>query len=1001
MSDMRILTHRTLGIITILLSFVIPTNADVIITELMPCNTSTYINDLYNYVGYAELYNDGDDDVDLKGYSFTNSKKSGIVKWTWNIESSCVVKSKEYCLVFFDEIIDKPYHVGYKLDTDGGTLSLTKDAQTVSYMNYTQQYPHVSYGIGENGMLGYMEPSPMASNTMAYSSIKSRCSKPIFSVAPGLKSSAIKLELSTATDSATIYYTTNGDIPVVGVSKTYSTPLDIKNNTVVRAIAVKDSMLKSEMITGSYIYSDAAHNKCNGLTANIVSIVADTKFYNDNMQGMYVDGTNGTTMACITKPKNYAQDWTRAANFEYIVDSVVVVNQEVETSIKGGCSRANPIKSLGIKSNKKSGKKGFDYVFFPEQRPGKEYESLHLRNGGNAYSTVRFRDGFMSCWANALGIDCQAYEPVAAYINGKYMEFMGLRSPSNKSYVKTHYGLDEDEIDFIEMSQEVSVMAGDSVAYNTLISSLRNDDPSSADYYEKASKLMDMDNYLDYQIFEQFIANSDWPGNNQKLWREHKGGKFRWILFDTDFGLGLYSYNQFSKKETDMLKYVLGSPKGTWNTEPWMISPFAELIKNDEFKYRFLIKYMHHLKYSFTESVIDSVWMSISDKIADEYCVYKGSSESAFSPMKTFALGRPANIYKQLKEFYKAGTQISLQVAVKDVYGKLIPNSAILINNEALGGSEYKVDYYAGIPLKVDVRTPAGYQFQRWTLSSKVTDASSSTSVFEGKLSADMVMTAVFAKETNPQPWTLQINEICSSNSSAAGNQDECGHYSDWIEIYNYGAETLDLAGMYITDDSTNMTKYMFPYGFAETKIEPGKCVIVWADDESWRGPLHTNFKISSTGSFIGLAYDMQKEYVYLDSVSCPRISTDDSYGRYDNGDSWGLFCTADGEVQVTFGKPNGSIISDTTSVIQPVSIDDAIVIYPNPANDELNIQTVGRNSVIKSLAVYNTQGVLLRQLLNVNESKLTLLIDDLTPGIYILKAETNYALTHKRFEKK
>lgn len=1001
---MRKLTRCGCLILTLLMFAISPINAKVTITEIMPCNTSTYINDLWDYVGYAEIYNDGSSDVDLKGYSFANDKKGGLNKWTWEINTSCVVKSKQYLMIYFDEVANRQYHVGYKLDTDGGTLRLVKNSQTVSSIAYTQQYPHLSYGVDENGTVGYMEPSPMAANTTAYPSIKSRCSKPIFSVAPGLKSSAVSLELSTSTNDATIYYTTNGDIPVVGATtcKKYTDPISIRGNHVVRAIAVKDGMLKSEMATGSYIFSDGNHNKCNGLTANIVSIVTDTKFYYDNMQGIYVDGKNGTTLGtCISAPKNYAQNWTRAATMEYIVDSAVVVSQEVETAIKGGCTRVCATKSLGIKTNKKSGKKGFNYVFFPEQRPGVEYSTLHLRNGGNGYTSTRFRDGFMSSLANALGYDCQAYEPVAAYINGKYMGMMGLRSPSNKSFVETHYGLDETEIDFIEMAQGIGVTAGDSVAYSDLISYLRKEDPSSADYYSYASKQMDVDNYIDYNIFEQYVCNSDWPGNNQKLWREHNGGKFRWILFDMDFGLGLYN-NAYSKVETNMLKFALGNPATTWNKEPWMISPFAELIKNDEFKYRFLIKFMHHLKYSFTESMIDSVWMSISDKISDEYCAcLNRNSENDFKTMRTFALGRHVNIYKHLKEYYKAGDQVSMQVLVKDSNGKLIPNSAILVNNEALGTTDYKVDYYAGIPLKVDVRAPAGYKFQKWNLSSKVTDAESSTSVFEGNLSANIVMTAIFTKETNPQPWTLQINEICSSNNSVSGNADECGHYSDWIEIYNYGTEAVDLAGMYITDDPANMTKYKIPYGSDDTKIEPGKYAIVWADDESWRGALHTNFKISSSGSFIGLAYNAKDEVSYLDEVNCPSLGKNESYGRSSDGDDWCRFSTCDGENQVTFGAPNNEICKSSSTVIQPLALDEAVSIYPNPARHELNVLAVGVNTKLLSLTIYNLQGVLIRTVENINEQEFTLPVEYLTPGMYILRAETNYAVTHKKFEKK
>ena len=72
--------------------------------------------------------------------------------------------------------------------------------------------------------------------------------------------------------------------------------------------------------------------------------------------------------------------------------------------------------------------------------------------------------------------------------------------------------------------------------YNELVKFLETEDPKSEKYFETACKYMDMDEYIDFQLFEHFIVNTDWPGNNAKIWRDRKNGKLRWIIFDTDFG---------------------------------------------------------------------------------------------------------------------------------------------------------------------------------------------------------------------------------------------------------------------------------------------------------------------------------------------------------------------------------------------------------------------------------------------------------------------------------
>ena len=51
----------------------------------------------------------------------------------------------------------------------------------------------------------------------------------------------------------------------------------------------------------------------------------------------------------------------------------------------------------------------------------------------------------------------------------------------------------------------------------------------------------------------------------------------------------------------------------------------------------------------------------------------------------------------------------------------------------------------------------------------------------------------------------LVINEFMASNSSES--RDPQGEYEDWIEIHNYGAEAINVGGLYLTDDLSAPTK--------------------------------------------------------------------------------------------------------------------------------------------------------------------------------------------------
>ncbi len=53
------------------------------------------------------------------------------------------------------------------------------------------------------------------------------------------------------------------------------------------------------------------------------------------------------------------------------------------------------------------------------------------------------------------------------------------------------------------------------------------------------------------------------------------------------------------------------------------------------------------------------------------------------------------------------------------------------------------------------------------------------------------------------------INEYSCSNRDIIADQD--GDYEDYIELYNNSSSAISLSGYYLTDDLTNLTKWVFP----------------------------------------------------------------------------------------------------------------------------------------------------------------------------------------------
>ena len=107
------------------------------------------------------------------------------------------------------------------------------------------------------------------------------------------------------------------------------------------------------------------------------------------------------------------------------------------------------------------------------------------------------------------------------------------------------------------------------------------------------------------------------------------------------------------------------------------------------------------------------------------------------------------------------------------------------------------------------------------------------------------------------------INEFMAANDSGLTNNPNAwypianqigGTAEDWIEIHNTSGGALDIGGWHLTDTASDPTKWTFP---PSTIIAGGGYLIVYASSQNApdaNGNLHTNFKLSAGGEYLGLA---------------------------------------------------------------------------------------------------------------------------------------------------
>lgn len=121
----------------------------------------------------------------------------------------------------------------------------------------------------------------------------------------------------------------------------------------------------------------------------------------------------------------------------------------------------------------------------------------------------------------------------------------------------------------------------------------------------------------------------------------------------------------------------------------------------------------------------------------------------------------------------------------------------------------------------------------------------------------------------------LVISEILASNKNSI--QDQFGQNSDWIELHNTSANTINLLNWSLTDDSSQPTKWRFP----SVNLAPNAYMIVFASDKNIKESsnyLHTNFKLSASGEYLGL-YDETGTLISGLIPGFPQQYEDVSYG--------------------------------------------------------------------------------------------------------------------------
>lgn len=822
---------------------------NLVINEVMALNSITLQDEDGDYPDWIEIRNTTASPINLKGYGLSDDS-TNYYRWVF---SDLIIPANEYLIIYASgknrNVGSFPLHTNFKLKSSGTDIFLTDSlGNRIDEVNTNSLNTDISFGrdpVNNADWKYFDNPTPgRANGNDGYLFV---AQKPQFSIPAGFYNSSIQLNLTTGSPQSTIYFTTDGSEPTTS-STVYSSTLNIDSTTVIRAKTFGTNLLPSEIITKTFVINNTS-------TLPIVSLTTDPKNLWDNDTGIYVMGDSAEPESPY-HGANFWMDWERPVHIElFEPNGSLGFNLDAGIKIFGGWSRKYAQKSFKILPDNKYGLDHVPYQVFPD-RSTNSYKSIVLRNSGQDFESTSLRDGFMQSLVEGLGLGTQEYRPAVLYINGQYWGIQNIRERLDEDFIKDHYNVDKTNLDYLKLDWEVN--EGSDSAYLDMQNFIANNDLSIQANYDSVKSLIDIDNYLNYMTAEIYFDNTDWPGSNVEYWKaKTSGSKWRWLLYDTDFGFGLFDGRDGSNNTLEMATVANGPD---WPNPDWSTFLFRNLLKSTEFKNDFINRFADFANSRFRADSVNARLTEFVNRIQQEipnHLQRWGTGtvtewNSRIDQMRTFANNRISNVKDHINQKFGLSGNYSVNLNIETIGTGRIKINTLKIDNYPWTGA-----YFNNIPITLKAIPYTGYHFVRWEGIQ-----SSSSDVITVDANSNLNITAVFEADTDLLSGDIVINEI-NYNSSITFDT------KDWVELFNKSNSPVDMSG-WVIKDSDPLHSFAFP---VNTILNSGEYIVV-SEDTSIFKSLFTNvnnvignlsFGFSSKGEVIKL---FNKNMVLVDSVN-------------------------------------------------------------------------------------------------------------------------------------
>ncbi len=690
----------------------------LVINEVCSSNKDSFNDASGASPDWIEIYNPNDVALDLAGIGVSDGAKN---KYKLAFPENTIIPADGYIIVCCDDAASSAegeYHAAFKISATGETIYLTHPQfGEIDSVEVPELDTDVAYGRYANGSetFTYITTTPGADNNNAED--LRLVEKPFFSVEGGFYDAQFNLEL-TDTNGNEIYYTLDGSDPTTSsTAKLYTSSISIYNNTndankysaldditlydysapsnkvdkgiVVRAVCKTADGRYSKVATNNYFIGKTASYYSD---FKVISLSTDPDNFFSDDNGIYMVGSgyyqwknsseyvaydDGDTL----NPTNYNKTGKESevpVNVQVFENGKLEYTGDVGARIAGNWSRVNPQKSIRLYARSEYGDSKMKYEFIDglTDEYGNvidEYDKITLRNGGNDNQYTHFRDALIHQLCEGTSVALQGTEPCIVFIDGEFWGFYFIRERLESDYVESHYGVDKDNVTVIKNGLLDEGSADVAQEYDDFLNWASSADMSNDANYQKVCDTIDIDSFMDYIAIETYINNADWATdymNNWMMWRAnttdasnaYADGKWRFMLFDTEFSSGLYN-NGGTISGYDSINNLYTIP-GEYNFVPL----FYNLLNNSEFAEKFYDNYIEIMKEHFAPSDVvalideyvslyEEATRATNTRFNAQWCNENYASEITI--LKEFFILRRNNAKLYLDNLYNIGPQMT------------------------------------------------------------------------------------------------------------------------------------------------------------------------------------------------------------------------------------------------------------------------------------------------------------------------------------------------------